>query len=154
MGPAVSGRFRRSLIPKQTRCRRSHNAPRTHRPTNIFDVFAGHEIGRELKKMSKWLDEHRTLLGLVAADLRRDGVQETGRQGLPAEAVLRCGLLQQYRQLSYEELAFHLEDIRVCFGRSPGCHGLGARRKSVLHKTTSAFGRDNLGGDQSDASTP
>ncbi|SEI22614.1 hypothetical protein SAMN05216228_11372 [Rhizobium tibeticum] len=29
---------------------------------------------------------------------------ETGREGLPAEAVLRCALLKQYRQLSsYEE---------------------------------------------------
>src|SRR4051795_7664491 len=78
--------------------------------TSLFDVFAKHEIGRDLKRMSKWLDEHPTLLGLVAADLRRDGVQETGRHGLPAEAVLRCALLKQYRQLSYEELAFHLED--------------------------------------------
>ena len=57
---------------------------------SIFDVFARHEIGRELKAMSQWLDEHRALLGLVAADLRRHGIQETGRQGLPAEAVLRC----------------------------------------------------------------
>ena len=40
---------------------------------SIFDVFAGHEIGRELKAMSDWLDAHRALLGLVAADLRRDG---------------------------------------------------------------------------------
>ena len=77
---------------------------------SIFDLFAQHEIGCELKKASTWLDEHPTLLGLVAADLRRDGVQETGRHGLPAEAVLRCALLKQYRQLSYEELAFHLED--------------------------------------------
>ena len=30
--------------------------------------------------------------------------QETGRQGLPAESALRCGLLKQHRQLSYEEL--------------------------------------------------
>ena len=42
---------------------------------SIFDLFAGHEIGRELKAMSEWLDEHPTLLGLVAADLRRDGVK-------------------------------------------------------------------------------
>jgi hypothetical protein len=61
---------------------------------SLFDGFAQHEIGGELKKASKWLDEHPTLLGLVAADLRRDGVQETGRHGLPAEAVLRCALLQ------------------------------------------------------------
>ena len=43
---------------------------------SIFDLFAQHEIGCELKKASTWLDEHPTLLGLVAADLRRDGVQE------------------------------------------------------------------------------
>jgi IS5 family transposase len=77
---------------------------------SIFDVFAKHEIGRELKAMSEWLDAHCALIGLVAEDLRREGVKQTGRRGLPAEAVLRCALLKQYRQLSYEELAFHLED--------------------------------------------
>jgi IS5 family transposase len=25
---------------------------------SIFDVFAAHEIGRELKAISQWLDEH------------------------------------------------------------------------------------------------
>ena len=105
---------------------------------NIFDVFAGHEIGRELKAMSQWLDEHRALLGLVAADLRRDGVRETGRQGLPAEAVLRCGLLKQYRQLSYEELAFHLEDSASfrAFARLPWSW---SPKKSVLQKTISTI---------------
>ena len=58
--------------------------------------------------MSQWLDEHRGLIGLAAEDLRRHDVMETGRQGLPAELVLRCALLKQHRQLSYEELAFHL----------------------------------------------
>ena len=77
---------------------------------SLFDIFATHEIGRELKQISQWLDQHRPLLRLVSNDLRRDGVRETGRRGLPAEAVLRCALLKQYRQLSYEELAFHLED--------------------------------------------
>lgn len=106
--------------------------------SNIFDLFAGHEIGRELKAMSQWLDEHRDLLELVAGDLRRHGVKETGRKGLPAEAVLRCALLKQHRQLSYEELAFHLEDsasfrafARLPWGWSP--------KKSVLHKTISAL---------------
>ena len=105
---------------------------------SIFDVFAGHEIGRELKAMSDWLDAHRALLGLVAADLRRDGVQETGRRGLPAEAVLRCALLKQYRQLSYEELAFHLEDSASfrAFARLPWAW---SPKKSVLQKTISAI---------------
>src|SRR5919106_3831118 len=104
----------------------------------IFDVFAGHEIGRELKAMSAWLDAHRALLGLVAADLRREGVKETGRQGLPAEAVLRCALLKQYRQLSYEELAFHLEDSASfrAFARLPWAW---SPKKSVLQKTISAI---------------
>ena len=52
---------------------------------SLFDLFADHEIGRELKAMSQWLDEHRELIGLVAEDLRRHDVMETGRQGLPAE---------------------------------------------------------------------
>ena len=105
---------------------------------SLFDVFAEHEIGRELKAMSQWLDEHRGLLGLVAGDLRRHGIQETGRHGLPAEAVLRSALLKQQRQLSYEELAFHLEDSASfrAFARLPLSW---SPKKSVLHKTISAI---------------
>ncbi|HEU4327364.1 MAG TPA: ISNCY family transposase [Roseiflexaceae bacterium] len=105
---------------------------------SIFDLFAGHEIGRELKAMSAWLDDHRELSGLVAADLRGEGVKETGRQGLPAEAVLRCALLKQHRQLSYQELAFHLEDSASfrAFARLPHAW---SPQKSVLHQTISAI---------------
>ncbi|MER8396230.1 ISNCY family transposase [Mesorhizobium sp. M0045] len=105
---------------------------------NIFDVFATHEIGHELKAMSRWLDEHRNLLGLVARDLVRVGVKATGRQGLPAEAVLRCAILKQYRQLSYQELAFHLEDSASfrAFARLPWSW---SPQKSVLQKTISAI---------------
>ena len=104
---------------------------------SIFDVFATHEIGRELQAMSRWLDVHRNLLGLVAGDLVRGGVKATGRQGLPAEAVLRCALLKQSRQLSYQELAFHLEDSASfrAFARLPLTW---SPRKSVLQKTISA----------------
>jgi IS5 family transposase len=105
---------------------------------SLFDIFATHEIGRELKQISQWLDQHRPLLRLVSNDLRRDGVRETGRRGLPAEAVLRCALLKQYRQLSYEELAFHLEDsasfrafARLPMGWTP--------KKAVLQQTISAI---------------
>jgi IS5 family transposase len=105
---------------------------------SLFDLFANHEIGRELKAMSQWLDEHRELIGLAAEDLRRHGVQETGREGLPAESVLRCALLKQHRQLSYEELAFHLEDSASfrAFARLPLSW---TPKKSVLHRTISAI---------------
>ncbi len=33
---------------------------------SIFDLFASHEIGCELKAMSDWQEEHRDLVGLVA----------------------------------------------------------------------------------------
>jgi hypothetical protein len=62
----------------------------------IFEVFAGHEIGCELKTISRWLDRQSTLASLVAGDLRRHGVRETGRRGLPAETVLRCALLKRF----------------------------------------------------------
>ena len=44
---------------------------------SLFDLVAGREIGRELKAMSQWLDEHRGRVGLAAEDLRRHGVKET-----------------------------------------------------------------------------
>ena len=65
----------------------------------IFEVFAAHQIGCELKAISIWLDGQRALASLVAGDLRREGVRQTGRRGLPAETVLRCALLKQQRTL-------------------------------------------------------
>lgn len=102
--------------------------------SSIFDLFAGHEIGQELKAMSAWLDEHVEVLGWVAKDLICRGAKRTGRQGLSAESVLRCALLKQHRQLSYEELAFHLSDSASfqAFARLPG-HWY--PKKSVLQQT-------------------
>src|SRR4249920_749695 len=104
----------------------------------IFEVFARHEIGCELKAISQWLDGQRALVSLVAGDLRRQGVRQTGRRGLSAESVLRCALLKQQRQLSYEELAFHLEDSASfrAFARLPLAW---SPKKSVLHRTISAI---------------
>ena len=104
---------------------------------SLFDLFSDHQIGRELSGMSDWLDRHTDLFVLVAADLGGYGRKDTGRQGLSAESVLRCGLLKQYRQLSYEELAFHLEDsasfrafARLPFSSRP--------KKSALQSTISS----------------
>src|SRR5207244_6515211 len=104
----------------------------------IFEVFAQHEIGCELKAISQWLDGQLPLVSLVAGDLRRQGVRETGRRGLPAETVLRCALLKQQRQLSYEELAVHLEDSASfrAFARVPLAW---SPNRSVLHQTISAI---------------
>ena len=104
---------------------------------SIFEAFAAHDIGRELEGMSRWLDEHREVVEWVEADLRSEGVKPTGRCGMSAESVLRCGLLKQYRQQSYEELAFYLLDsssfqafARTRLGWSP--------KKSALQNNISA----------------
>jgi len=103
---------------------------------SLFDLFSNHQIGRELKAISAWLDARTELLTLVAADVGDHGARATGRRGLPAESVLRCALLKQYRQLSYEELAFHLEDSSSfrAFARLPLSL---CPKKSVLQKTIS-----------------
>jgi len=105
---------------------------------SIFDLFSNHEIGKELKAMSARLDQHRDMVDWVALDLQRQGVADTGRQGLPAESVLRCALLKQYRQLSYQELAFHLSDSASfqAFARLPQTL---FPKKSVLQKTISGI---------------
>lgn len=103
---------------------------------SIFDIFSEHEIGKELKGMSERLEQNRVILEWVAKDLRLKDVTDTGRQGLPAESVIRCAILKQYRQLSYQELAFYLSDSASfqAFARLPA-HFF--PKKSVLQKTIS-----------------
>ncbi len=105
---------------------------------SIFDFYAPHEIGRELKAMSQLLDADGALTDLVAADLSGHEVKPTGRRGLPAESVLRCAVLKQYRQLSYEELAFYLSDSMSfrAFARLPVNQ---FPKKSALNKTISGI---------------
>ena len=60
---------------------------------SLFDLFAGHEIGRELKAMSAWLDDHRETASLVQ-------VLDTGR----AEDPVACALavpLSRIRQRAH-----------------------------------------------------
>lgn len=106
--------------------------------SSIFELFAAHDIGRELRAMSEWLDENRHVLEWVAADLHRHGVKPTGRAGLPVESVLRCALLKQHRQLSYEELAFYLLDSASfqAFARLP-LHWV--PKKSALQQVVAAI---------------
>jgi IS5 family transposase len=81
---------------------------------SIFEQYAEHEIGLELKSMSGWLDQNMDLLDWVAVDINPRNVEDTGRKGLSVESVLRCAILKQYRQLSYEDLVFCLMDSASC----------------------------------------
>lgn len=105
---------------------------------SIFDQFAQHDIGRELAAMSAWLDAHVEVLEGVAQDLGMASAKATGREGMTAESVLRCALLKQHRQLSYEELAFHLLDSASfqSFARLPRNF---TPKKSTLQSNISAL---------------
>ena len=94
---------------------------------NLFSPMARNSIVKELEQISKILDANPLLMDLVFQDLVKTSRPDTGRQGLTAEQVLRSALLKQYRQLAYEELAFHLEDSdafrsfsRLEMGQYPG----------------------------------
>ena len=86
---------------------------------SIFDFYPEHDYGRELKVISDWLDNHPELIDWVKMDLSTVCKNNSGRIGLTAESVLRCALLKQMRQLSYQDLAFALLDSQSCqsFGR-------------------------------------
>ena len=82
--------------------------------SSIFEQYAEHEIGRQLEAMSDWLDLQPELLDWVGIDLRTHPVMATGRKGLTIDSVLRCAILKQYRQLTYDDLAFCLLDSLSC----------------------------------------
>src|SRR5450756_615714 len=74
------------------------NTPQSPEPTmrqertvqaTVFDIFAEHEIGRELNAMSRWLDQQRSLLSLVAADLSGHGIKETAAADLCSTSSLK-----------------------------------------------------------------
>jgi len=77
---------------------------------SIFHILPRNKIARELEAISTILDTQPQILDRIYKDLLRVRLADTGREGMSAEQVLRCAILKQYRNLTYEELAFHLED--------------------------------------------
>ena len=98
---------------------------RTHQ-MSIYEAFSKHEMGQELKAISDWLDLHVDVLDWVSADIQRGSLKPTGRSGMSIESILRCGILKQHGQWTYEELAYHVSDsataaafVRLPNGLSP-----------------------------------
>lgn len=112
---------------------------------SLFSVTMRHDIGKELAAISSILDATPQMLDLVFSDLTRESRQDTGREGLTAEQVLRCVVLKQFRSLSYEELAFHLEDsksfrafARLEMGQYPSSSALQENIKPLSEETWEA----------------
>jgi IS5 family transposase len=80
----------------------------------LVPAFHAHVHSRELRAVSRILDEHPEAAKWVHADLvGRKGCPisaRRGREGMSGEQVLRVILVKQLGGFSYHELAFHLAD--------------------------------------------
>lgn len=119
---------------------------------NLFTNMARNQIAKELQHMSQILDATPKVVELAYQDLVRSARPTTGREGMTAEQVLRCAILKQYRQLTYEELAFHLEDSeafrifsRLEMGQYPCKSILQENIKALREETWEAIHREILG---------
>ena len=119
---------------------------------NLFSPLVRNSIVKELEQISKVLDATPSVMDLVFQDLTRTHRTDTGRKGMTAEQVLRCAILKQYRELTYEELAFHLEDSdafrsfsRLEMGQYPSKSILQENIKAIREETWEAIHRDILG---------
>ncbi len=104
--------------------------------TSLFDVYVDHNIGQELKAMSDYLDAHPEIVDMVIPDVIKTVPRQTGRKGLTVESILRCALLKQHRQITYEELAFCLMDSLSCHAFARLQDGF-LPKKSVLQNSIS-----------------
>jgi len=119
---------------------------------NIFTTMARNQIAKELQQISKLLDATPKVVELAFHDLIRSARPTTGREGMTGEQVLRCAILKQYRQLTYEELAFHLEDsdafrsfARLDMGQYPCKSILQQNIKALREETWEAIHREIIG---------
>jgi len=110
--------------------------------------MARNKVARELEAISLVLDQNAGILDLVFRDLVQYQRTDTGRDGMTVEQVLRCAILKQYRDLTFEELAFHLEDsmafrsfARLKMGRYPCGSALQENIKAIAAETWEAVNR-------------
>lgn len=119
---------------------------------NLFTSVGRNQIAKELQLMSQILDATPSMLDMVYRDIVRSISTRTGRKGMTADQVLRCAILKQYRQLTYEELAFHLEDsssfrgfARLDPGQYPGKSILQENIKGLREETWEAINKAIIG---------
>ncbi len=92
----------------------------------LSPLWPDHQLAQELKLISEILDENPSITDLVLQDLCDTVSSKNGAGGLTAEQVLRCAIVKQMHQFSYEKLAFHLSDsqsfrafCRLPYGYTP-----------------------------------
>ena len=112
------------------RMRQKHNPQ-----TSIFEIFAEHETGQQLKVISRILDDNPVILDLAHACFVTPDKKETGRKGFSVDSIVRAALLKQMMGLSYQELSFYLQDSVSYnnFARIEGQEGLSSTSLQLLY---------------------
>ncbi|MDA2929455.1 ISNCY family transposase [Acidobacteria bacterium AH-259-O06] len=92
----------------------------------ISPLWPDHRLAQELRVISEILDDNASISDLVLHDLCDKVSPQNGARGMTAEQVLRCAIVKQMHQFSYEKLAFHLSDsqsfrtfCRLPYGYTP-----------------------------------
>ena len=102
----------------------------------LSPFWPDHRLAKELRVISEILDKNPSISALVLQDVCDKVSARNGAGGLTGEQVLRCALIKQIHQFSYEKLAFHVGDsqsfrtfCRLPYGYTPS--------KSVLQENIS-----------------
>ena len=113
-----------------------------NRQRTIFEVIGKHPGPKELEQMSVVLDANPEIDELALADITWGRRTDTGRKGMTAEQVLRCAILKQVREMTYDDLEYWLADsnslrvfTRLSPGQYPGTSTLQANIKSLREET-------------------
>jgi len=119
---------------------------------SIFHIMPRSQVARELEAISEIIDANPQIIEFVYKDVAGGSRVDTGRSGMTAEQVLRCAVLKQYRNLSYEELAFHLEDswsfrsfAKMRMGQKPCASTLQDNITAICEQTWEAIHREIIG---------
>ena len=84
-----------------------------HQQMPLTDMGVDHPRARELKRISRILDENPIINKMVLQDLTRGTKRcDTGAGGMSAEQVVRAAIVKQMEGCSYRQLAFHIVDSR------------------------------------------
>jgi len=77
----------------------------------LTPVWSAHEHAKELEAISEILDSNPTIAAVAAQDLiDPDRDPSRGAPGMTADQVVRCAVIKQMHEYSYEALAFHIDD--------------------------------------------
>ncbi len=94
----------------------------------LAPLWPHHQLGEELRVISEILDGNPSISEMLLHDLCDTSSPDNGAPGLSGEQVVRCAVLKQLYQFSYERLAFHLSDSRSVRAASVACPTLMLRR--------------------------